>query len=40
MVLRSEKCFLIITGKVKLTFFLIEGPLNQIKKFIFYQIMR
>ena len=38
MVLRSEKRFLIITSKDKLTFFLIEGPLNQIKKFIFYQL--
>ena len=40
MVLRSKKRFLTITSKVKITFFLIAGPLNQIKKFIFYQIMR
>ena len=35
VVLRSEKRFLIITSKVKLTFFFIEGPLNKTKKFFF-----
>ena len=39
MVCRSEKGFLIITGKIKLTFVfedLFEDPLNQIEKFFFY----
>ena len=38
MVCRSEKRFLIVTGKIKRTFIfedLFEGTLNQIKKFFF-----
>ena len=39
MVCRSEKRFLIITSKVKITFLLIEGLLNQIKKLSNCEVM-